>query len=121
MQIVNVKPAAIQPLHEPCDEDKLARITQSMRQCGWIGRPILAWDCADHYEGITGSHRLIAAKAAELETIPVAAIMDADASLIDDWQYATHDDDRLALLEQHGYDEAARLMRAEVESNYEES
>ncbi len=50
----------ILPLHEVRDDNKLAKLVDSM-QDGWVGLPVLALDSGDHLQALTGSHRIAAA------------------------------------------------------------
>lgn len=73
-------PSVLDPPH-PVDDDELVdELTASMRKDGWKGRPLLA---ARHppLPGLehalvcqTGSHRLVAAKAAGIEVVPVVVV-----------------------------------------------
>jgi hypothetical protein len=74
------KPSDLDAPHAPDRDDDLATIIASMKQNGWIGRPLLA----SRYDEApltcqTGSHRLSAARAAGLSEVPVVVIDCASA------------------------------------------
>lgn len=71
---LDIDPYDVKPPHAPREKDKLAEITDSMKEVGWNGRPLVVVDMEDYYQAVTGSHRLAAAKKAGLETVPVVAI-----------------------------------------------
>ena len=62
------------PLHEVRDEEKLAALTENMKQNGWQGRNIVGFDLDGEFRALTGSHRLPAAEAAGIEEIEVACV-----------------------------------------------
>ena len=71
-------PDNIRPAHEVRDHDKFNALVASMLADGWQGRPLLVVDEANEgYQALTGSHRLAAALAAELDIVPIA-IVEAD-------------------------------------------
>ena len=76
------------PLHEVRDQQKYLDIMQSMESNGWQGRPILVVDCGDCFHALTGSHRIAAAEALELD-IPVA-ILDVE-EFCNDYDYTLDD------------------------------
>lgn len=125
-----IEPSRIVPLHEVRDEEKLAVLRESMRANGWQGRPLLVLDLQNgRYAALTGSHRLPAAQAADVEEIPAVVIQASDRLTVEEnWREGgfdlfcdgdrLHEDEaRLAALEALGLDEAAALMAAEVEAN----
>jgi len=59
-------------LHDVKDTGKLNTLITSMAN-GWNGRKILAVDCGDHLQALTGSHRIAAANELDIE-IPVMVI-----------------------------------------------
>jgi hypothetical protein len=75
-------PSSIRPVHEPKDPDLLELITLSMREGGWLGRPLLVVQEAAGYQALTGSHRLAAAKAAGLGTVPAIVLQGAVAAKV---------------------------------------
>lgn len=66
-------PADLLPAHEIRDDDKLAALTASMREHGWHGAPIVIAKEGYGDQALTGSHRLAAAEAADIE-VPVVDI-----------------------------------------------
>ena len=60
----SMDPDSILPLHEVRDMEKLNILAESMKKDGWLGNPIIVIDRGDHYQAITGVHRLEAAKKA---------------------------------------------------------
>jgi ParB-like chromosome segregation protein Spo0J len=116
----------IQPLHAINDEAKLAAIASSMRASGWQGRALLVYDCGDHYEALTGSHRFAAAELAELYEIPCLVIeesdlrlaLDADDRAVDNITGATDDESREMALRDHGLIDAADLLAEEIRINW---
>lgn len=65
-------------MHRPTDPSKLAEITKSMTSEGWIGRPLVVHQDDNggvpHYQAWTGSHRLAAAMATGLESVPCVVV-----------------------------------------------
>lgn len=122
-------PTEIQPLHDVQDEGKLEELTEAMRVDGWTGRPLLVEDLGDGngYRAWTGSHRLPAAIAAELDTVEALVVDTAKLSAVMtprrelgvlSYVAATSDDDeRLLLLRQAADDAAADIMLLEVRAN----
>lgn len=81
----------IQPVNE-VEQSKVNKLIQSFEEDGYKGRPIVVMENADEYIGLTGSHRLAAAKAVGIE-IPAVVVPNNDATveLLD-----VRDDDELA-------------------------
>ncbi|MDD4181321.1 MAG: ParB N-terminal domain-containing protein [Victivallaceae bacterium] len=118
----------IQPLHDAYETGKLNQLADDMRQRGWVGRPILAIDCGDYLQAITGSHRIAAAELARIEvevcemSQPTFDGEDYETSSLYDILINGDDDDRLvAMVALHNVgmvdDEALASMRGEVEAN----
>ena len=63
-------PTALVPVHEVMDSGKLAALTASMMESGWIGAPLIGWQNGEEVWLFSGSHRFRAAKVADVE-IPV--------------------------------------------------
>jgi hypothetical protein len=93
---------------------KLDSLVQSMKENGWQGEPILIVNG----ETWTGSHRIEAARQAELSEVPVYEAF-VDRESLSDFGSISDDDDRLAALESiDGIDKGAlAIMRAEVVNN----
>lgn len=78
--IVCLAPGLIRPIHEPRDPKLFGRLLRSMRERGWLGRPLLVVPAVlGVYQALTGSHRLAAALEAGLDTIP-AIVLPADVA-----------------------------------------
>ncbi len=76
MYIQDCKLSELVPPHTVRSSAHADALTESMVADGWVGRPLLGW--WDEAQGVvrlfTGSHRYAAAKAAELEAVPVAFV-----------------------------------------------
>lgn len=124
-KITDVWIGLINPPHGVTDPDKLSRIEADMRANGWTGRPILVERYGDGYQAWTGSHRLAAARRVSRDLDIPVVVIDHDKMvathgemLNDKWLTQSGDDyDRLAMLVEAGDDEAAALMREEIEAN----
>ena len=62
----SINPTFITPVNST-DIDKVNEIAASMENEGYVGRPIVAMENGDEYIGLTGSHRLAAAKKAGID------------------------------------------------------
>lgn len=100
----------ILPPHEVRDAQHLAALVASMNVDGWTGRPILVRDC-NGFHGWTGSHRIAAAQIVGIK-VPVV-YMTADLC----WDDYRDDEDRLEAIEEAGDEDAAEVMRAEMDAN----
>lgn len=126
-----VEPWRIHPPHESPDAAKVKRIAESMRDGGWLGRPLLvepvAADIGSNtitaYKAWTGTHRLMAAMRVGIQ-VPVI-ILDMDRWLaafkgaLEPGQRlfdatGSTDEERLAYAERVGDTNAALLLAAEV-------
>jgi hypothetical protein len=76
-------PRALVPPHEVRDTEKLKKLTESMENEGWVGRPVLVYDIGRGPEALTGSHRIAAARNAGLEEIPVVMVDPAIGNYLD--------------------------------------
>ena len=133
MRVVSVEELLIddiRPLHEVRNKTKLEALTKEIEQHGWTGNPVLVEKVGDGYRAWTGTHRLAAAKAAGLDTVPVVFVdtekvwkalrykEDISKIIKDGLVDATYDDeDRYKLLEEAGDAQAAALMQEEVAMN----
>lgn len=115
----------IEPPHQVRDAEKVAELRDQMEKDGeWVGRPVLAFtDESGGVFALTGSHRIAAAKAAEVE-IPVVEVSEAALSHVDESGRSLHDVARYgddadvhAFLVEAGDERAAKLMAAEIASN----
>ena len=75
---LHLDPATLRP-HAVRDAAHFEALAASMRAGGWQGRPILAF-CTEGEapRPLTGSHRIAAARAAGLDTIPVLVLSGFD-------------------------------------------
>lgn len=117
-QTVHAK--TVTPLHEIKSKGKLGEIKQSMKSGGWKGRPLLAVETENgKLQGLTGSHRIVAAKSAGLD-VPVHVVtrdeMDK-AGLDSDYLKSTDDVDKEYQLRRHGLTKAADMMQKEIDEN----
>jgi hypothetical protein len=78
------RPKAIEPPHGVRDEKKLDSLVESMKEKGWVGRPILAYDIGRGPEALTGSHRIQAARKAGIDEIPVVMVDNEIGNYIDE-------------------------------------
>jgi len=129
-RVTEVPVQAVNPLHEVRDEKKLDELVRNIKAHGWVGRPLIVEEFGEGYQAWTGSHRLIAAKQAGLEKVPVIVIDYAKVvKALEKWGYTPEelkhgigdsiidDTDRHELLVEAGDVEAAQLMYQEVLSN----
>lgn len=126
-EVVWVDPENVTPPHEVRNPAKYNALVAAMRDTGWCGRPILAeeeiygdydiWD-PEQLEDVdmrawTGSHRIAAAREAEIE-IPVY-VMDEDTNAqVGTWESYLDDEDRVEAFRRAKDRNAAALMAAEV-------
>lgn len=105
-----INPDELLAPHGADDTDKLAELTASMRETGWQGAPLIYARMSYGDQALTGSHRLAAAQAADIQVpaVDIAALMDehgadwnATVNLQDEGSFEVH---YLALLHviQHG-------------------
>ncbi len=125
----DIDPASITPPHGIRDKDSLKKITESMKEHGWQGRPVLAIEIGENeYKGWTGSHRTVAAQKAGLDDIPTFVVSFDDflngvkqsgrdeSEVYDLLEGNSDDDDKKQLLEELGLNAAADLMRQEIDA-----
>ena len=115
-------PWMIVPPHEVRDKGKLTALTEAMGREGWQGRPLLCYRVGDATAALTGSHRIAAARAADLVMVPVRYV--DQVALGGRWGWGEDvcldgirltDDEELAVALRKGGDTlAAELMDAEV-------
>lgn len=68
-------PSRVVPYHTANEREKLGELVASMRDRGWVGRPIVAHDLGDgRVQAWTAGHRLAAALEAPLEKVPVFVV-----------------------------------------------
>lgn len=83
-----IAPEKLLPPHGVEEPKKLDRLIRSMEKKGWIGRPLVGLDEDQNVIRLwTGSHRLAAALAAGLETVPVVLVTEEElaAAMESDW------------------------------------
>ena len=115
--------SGITPLHAlPAhvrDDKKIRTITQSMKENGWIGDPVIIVKDAGKMTAWNATHRLQAAKKAKLTNVPVLVI---DAKILSaagpihpvEGLHGGTDEDRLVKLENAGCEAACEVMRREI-------
>ncbi len=122
---INISPININPVNPITNKDKFRAIALSMEENGWQGPPILAYQDGETTQAITGSHRIYAAREANIDvpvdTIDVSNFSEDD---VDSLLSLTEDEDRVALFEslnRRGLvtDGQLDLMELEVRNNYE--
>lgn len=112
----SINPTLITPVN-PTDIDKVNEIAASMENEGYVGRPIVAMENGDEYIGLTGSHRLAAAKKAGIDVEVITVENNDDTVKLLD----ARDDYELADVAEELYDngqiseEAYSLLTAEKE------
>lgn len=97
----------IEPLHDAIDKKKVDALAIDMTKNGWTGGPVLTVDALEYEIALTGTHRIAAAKQAEISipTYPIdqdvvynendrEQVYDLMRELLD----ACDDEDRLAAL-----------------------
>jgi len=72
--MLSISPWNVKPPHIPSNQIKLNKLISKMTSEGWKGRPILALKYSDTVRALTGSHRIEAARASGLKTIPVLTL-----------------------------------------------
>jgi hypothetical protein len=123
-ETIDHDPNYVDPPHEvdPASA-KVATMADAMSQIGWVGYPLLGVRIADSVQLLTGSHRLAAARIADI-SVPVyvveAELLDAwiDDGRVDTWEaelLRTDDDGRLAVLREIGDDTAVTIMEHEID------
>ncbi len=138
MKNIDLKPAQISGVNYAYPEHT-EKIAESMRKHGWEGRALLVEEVKNFehivdYYAWTGSHRVEAAKIANIDTIPCRAITKEEAKeAFEKAGYAYYkfagfvcwreylsieegpgDKDRLRGLEKAGLTEAADMLREEI-------
>lgn len=110
---------SIVPPHGVRDTEKLLSLTKSMKDSGWQGRPILTYDVGRGEEALTGSHRIEAARQANID-VPIYRIenagdyVDKNGKSILDVGFMDIDD-QVKWLDKFGDKDAAKLLKQEPE------
>jgi len=115
VSIVYLNPTRVKPLHSSRSPQKFVALADDMELNGWTGRPLLVIHRSDlSYQAWTGSHRIFAAIAARLKTIPCYVVDETQLPKGIDAQYGTvEDSDRLRAIQQTGDEAAIRIMSME--------
>ena len=71
-------PSDLHQCHPARDEDRLNELTESMRERGWDGIPLLV---EGRWSLVTGNHRIEAARRAGIDEVPTVKIEDVIRSL----------------------------------------
>lgn len=103
-----LEPTSLVELHGVKDNTKFASIVESMKENGWVGRPIAAQDTGNGIFALTGSHRIAAARVADI-AVP-CYVYEGELDLT----AAVDDDERLEMAEESGDQELVDLLDFEV-------
>lgn len=105
-------------VHLPNDTDaaKVEAIKASMIENGWTGRKCILVDAGDHHIALTASHRLTAAAETEVD-VDALILEDLSEEFFSDLEHAHDDHDLLQLFEQYDLDDAAAIIRQEIEAH----
>jgi len=135
MENRQLDPKELKRINPPFDDCLLDRIVRNMKREGWCGRPLLVEEAKRYsltkYYAWTGSHRIEAAKRANLSAVPCCVITEAEAKAAFSkagynwygyscWRDAVmgreggQDSDRLRALEKAGLHQAAQMVRDEM-------
>ena len=109
--LTSIDPQEIEPLHGVRDQMLLDNLAAGMKQNGWQGRPLLVIDRESGYLAWTGSHRIAAARAAGLASVPCYALDEQELvkrGFDPEWGHVM-DYERLEILKKIG-DDAIHLM-----------
>jgi hypothetical protein len=108
---MHVAPSRIEPGNS-VDPEKVASIAKNMRANGWQGRPLLVYENHNGLHGITGSHRIAAAKAAGIQ-VPIVKLSQDALSFEDSRGLNFHD-----VLSQ-GQDDVREFLKEARDPSYE--
>ncbi len=118
---VNVNPKQILPVNEVTDKQKFAALVYDFEHSGYSGRPIVVVDMGNgEYQALSGSHRIFAARTAEIEIPTVIINYDTKTAQI----LEAHDDEERAAIAEKLHkngsisDDAYRLLVYEDEANF---
>jgi hypothetical protein len=106
----------LEPRHKVIDPSLVERLEESMKNDGWLGRPLVVAKIKEgdgyKYEGITGCHRATAAMNVGIP-IPAVFVSPEDMSP-EDWDFIMTNPEGLdVLFNRVGLPKAAELMRQE--------
>lgn len=83
-RVICVDPWFVAPLHEITDETHFETISESMREGGWRGRPLIVAPLGrGYYQAATGSHRHAASIEASLSKIPVLPLNEEELAVVE--------------------------------------
>jgi len=114
----NLDPSFITPLHGVRNQSLLEELRDDMAENGWNGRLLLVIETDTDYVAWTGSHRIAAALAAKLKSVPcyvipvrklIAKGFDPTFGHVEDWE-------RLNIIRKVGDETAIHIMWAEGRS-----
>lgn len=77
-------PADLLGPHGITDVDKVRELAESMRRNGWLGAPLVVITRGSTAEALCGTHRIEAARQAEVK-VPVVGVADLMAAHGQDW------------------------------------
>ncbi|HEY1659942.1 MAG TPA: ParB N-terminal domain-containing protein [Candidatus Sulfotelmatobacter sp.] len=106
----------LEPRHKVTDPNLVERLEESMKKCGWVGRPLIIAKFRQgdgyKYEGITGCHR---ATAAMNIGIPIPAVFVSPEDMTpEDWDFIMTNSEGLdVLFDRINLAKAAELIRQE--------
>jgi ParB-like chromosome segregation protein Spo0J len=110
--IDSIEIGSITPLHEARSRRHLQSLTDTMKENGWRGRPLLVIERRSDYLAWTGSHRLAAAKLAGLRSVPCYVLREAELTSrgFDAEHGHVEDYERLKILREIGDETAISIM-----------
>lgn len=112
METEEIDPRDIEPLHAIEDGALYEQLVESMWRDGWKGRPLLVAETAEGLRGLTGSHRLAAAKCTGTH-VPCYVVRMTDEQL--ERATAEFQDSRMAVIRETGDAAAIALFARELE------
>jgi len=121
-----INPSSIKPLNKVEDRKKYNEILESMKQEGWQGRPILAYEENGKTKALTGSHRIYAARKAGID-VPVVFVKPSvmkwedNKGLFGTFKESINDQRVYEHLKAAGDDTAASLAKLEDVIDYDAS
>lgn len=112
--IIYLDPWDTEPLHEVRNQRLFDYLAADMEEEGWQGRPLLVIETEHGYVAWTGSHRIAAAREAELKEVPCLIVPEEDLGPEYSARYGhVEDHERLKILREIGNEPAAELMWTE--------
>lgn len=83
-------PSEIMPVNEVTDPAKYEYLVNEFRETGYAGRPIVVYETPYGWQALTGSHRIYAAREADIE---IPAVRITDSAVIERLEAITNDSD----------------------------